>query len=259
MTDPVQSASVLPSASAPLRPWGFLASTGFGLLSVAVWMAAQILAAMAVYSWVSADPEAASGTLEGLAEHALTISVATLVAMPPAIAVLVVAARWARWPAAEYLALRWPSRVHWLIGIAVVVVLVPLGDLASYLTGRDIVPTFVVEAYRTAQASGHIPMLALALVVAAPLTEEFLFRGFLLRGYAASPLGIAGAIILTSAAWAVMHVQYEWFYIAQIFILGCVFGWLRWQSGSIILVIVLHGLVNLTALLQVAYVGARAG
>jgi hypothetical protein len=101
--------------------------------------------------------------------------------------------------------------------------------------------------------------LAVALIVAAPLMEEFLFRGFLFRGYAPSSLGIAGAILLTSAGWAAMHVQYETFYIVQIFLLGCAFGWLRWRSGSTALTVILHAMVNAAALAQVAYVVERAG
>jgi membrane protease YdiL (CAAX protease family) len=56
-----------------------------------------------------------------------------------------------------------------------------------------------------------------------------------------------------------MHVQYETFYIAQIFILGLVFGWLRWSSGSTTLTIILHAIVNSAALLQVAFIVERAG
>jgi membrane protease YdiL (CAAX protease family) len=116
----------------------------------------------------------------------------------------------------------------------------------------------VVDAYKTALESGHVLTLAFALVVIAPLMEELLFRGFLFRGYAASRLGVVGAILLTSVIWASMHIQYEIFYIVQIIVLGCVFGWIRWRSGSTLLTIILHAIVNLTALLQVAWIVARA-
>ena len=74
-----------------------------------------------------------------------------------------------------------------------------------------------------------------------------------------SLLGVVGAILVTSAGWAVMHIQYEAFYIVQIFVLGCAFGWLRWRSGSTILTIILHAMVNATALAQVAFLAERAG
>ena len=64
---------------------------------------------------------------------------------------------------------------------------------------------------------------------------------------------MAGAILIPSAIWAAMHVQYEVFFIVQIFMLGLVFGVLRWKSGSTSLTILLHAIVNLSSLLQTAY------
>ena len=239
------------SAARRCEPWGFWTTTGFGLLAVAAWAATQLLAAIAVSSWLGI------GLDDALASQGLLIAVTAIVSAPAPIAVIALAARLARCSIQDYLALYWPDRRNILIGIACLVVLLPLADLSSYLAGRDIVPLFVVHAYRTARASGHLVLLAIALIVAAPLMEEMLFRGFLLRGYAGSRFGVVGAVLLTSAAWAAMHVQYEFFYIAHIFVLGCVFGWLRWRSGSTTLTLMLHALVNLGALLQVAYIVAR--
>jgi len=243
--------------TAPCRPWGFWMSTVFGIASVIAWLACQWLALIAVFLWLGISVNSGAAELDTMATHGFTIAAVTIGSAPAAILVLMAAAKLARCSVADYLALRWPDRTHLLIGIACIAVLLPLGDLSSYLTGRDLVPPFVVDAYRTARDSGHIVTLAIALVVAAPLMEELLFRGFLFPGYAGSLLGVTGTVLLTSAAWAAMHVQYEWFYIFQIFILGCVFGWLRWRSGSTTLTLILHGLVNLTALLQVAYLVGR--
>jgi membrane protease YdiL (CAAX protease family) len=121
------------------------------------------------------------------------------------------------------------------------------------MTGRSIVPPFVMDAYRSARDSGTIWLFAIALVVAAPLAEEIVFRGFMFRGLAASRVGIAGAILIPSAIWSERHEQYETFFIVQIFILGVVFGWLRWKSGSTWLTIVLHAIINFTSLLQTIY------
>lgn len=247
-----------PIRPAPCVPWGFWASTAFGLAAVAAWFAAQLLAASVAIAWLAAGSGGSDIEVSVLAFHALTISIATIVSMPVAIAVVAFAARRAGCTVTDYLALYAPRRADLVIGIAIVAVLLPLGDLSSWLTGRDVVPPAVVDAYRTARASGTLVLLALALVIAAPLMEELLFRGFLLPGFARSPLGIGGAIAVTSAAWAVMHIQYESFYIVQIFVLGCAFGWLRWISGSTILTIILHGIVNAAALAQVAFVVERA-
>jgi membrane protease YdiL (CAAX protease family) len=246
------------TAHRPCKPWGFWATTGFGLTAIVVWFAFQMLAAVLVLAWLGIGVKATDFEVNTLASHALTISIATIVSMPAAIAVVTFAARLAGCTAVEYLALRRPARSDLMLGILAVAVLLPLGDLSSWLTGRDLVPPAVVDAYRTARASGILPLLAIALVIAAPLMEELLFRGFLFRGYVASWLGLAGTVLLTSAGWAAMHIQYELFYIVQIFVLGCALGWLRWRSGSTVLTIVLHALVNAIALAQVAWIVERA-
>jgi membrane protease YdiL (CAAX protease family) len=150
-----------------------------------------------------------------------------------------------------------PSRRDIVIGLACIVVLLPLGDLASYLTGRDIVPPFVVNAYKLARDNGTLVPLAIAFTIAAPFMEEFIFRGFLFRGFSASRVGVAGGVVIASLCWAAMHVQYELFFLVQIFLLGLVFGWLRWRSGSLVLTLGLHALINFSALIQTAIIVER--
>jgi membrane protease YdiL (CAAX protease family) len=254
---PIAAGATNPDASACV-PWGFWASTGFGILSILAWLLVQWLAAVVIFAWLGINTQSTADEIKAVASHGAMIAAATIGAMPAAVAVLALAAWLARCRTADYLALVRPARPDLLLGLTILVVLLPLGDLSSWLTGRDIVPAFVVEAYRTARASNTVVVFILALVVAAPLMEELLFRGFLLRGYAASRLGPIGAVLLTSAAWASLHVQYEVFYIVQIFILGCVFGWLRLRSGSTILTLILHGLVNLTAVAQTVFIAERA-
>lgn len=257
MTD-AANAPVAPHGSAPLCvPWGFWASTGFGILAVSAWLLVQWIAAIVMFAWLGINAQSTAEEIKAVASHGAMIAASTIGAMPAAVAVLALAARLRRCDVAYYLALHWPERRDLILGILVLAVLLPLGDFASWMTGRDIVPSFVVEAFRTARASNTLVVFILALVVAAPLMEELLFRGFLLPGYAASKLGPTGAVVVTSVAWASMHIQYETFYVVQIFILGCVFGWLRLRSGSTVLTLILHGIVNFVAILQTVYFASR--
>jgi membrane protease YdiL (CAAX protease family) len=258
MSDTPNAAGLSNPLHASCVPWGFWASTGFGILAILAWLLFQWIAAAVIFVWLGINPHSSAEEVKAVASHGAMIAAATIGAMPAAVAVLALAARLAHCRFADYLALVRPTRSDLLLGISILAVLLPLGDLTSWLTGRDIVPAFVVDAYRTARASNTVVVFILALVVAAPVMEELLFRGFLLRGYAASRLGPVGAVLLTSAAWASMHVQYEVFYVVQIFILGCVFGWLRLRSGSTTLTLILHGLVNLTAITQTVYIAERA-
>ena len=54
----------------------------------------------------------------------------------------------------------------------------------------------------------------------------------------------------TSLLWAIIHLQYDWYVIAQIFVFGLLLGWLRWASGSTILTILLHALINAEGMLE---------
>jgi membrane protease YdiL (CAAX protease family) len=52
---------------------------------------------------------------------------------------------------------------------------------------------------------------------------------------------------------ALMHAQYQWFFVGEIFALGLALGWLRARSGSTILTFALHATVNGLALLEMAF------
>src|SRR5262249_2675623 len=80
--------------------------------------------------------------------------------------------------------------------------------------------------------------------------EEAMFRGFLFRGWARSARGAFPAIVVISAIWAVIHVQYDWFGIAQIFCTGLLLGWVRWRSGSALLTLAMHGAMNAWATVE---------
>src|SRR5262249_34829832 len=118
-------------------------------------------------------------------------------------------------------------------------VLIALSDSLTVLLGRPIVPPFMQEAY---QRSGFLPLLWFALMVAAPLAEETLFRGFLFEGIFRSKLGAPGAIIVSALWWALIHVQYDWYGIATVFAAGLLLGWIRLKTGSLYPTLFLHSL-----------------
>jgi hypothetical protein len=109
----------------------------------------------------------------------------------------------------------------------------------------------MADTFTTARAAGLLPLLLFSFVFLAPLQEELLFRGFFFRGFATS-LGMWPTIFITGGVWALTHAQYQWFFVGEIFALGLVLGWLRGRSGSTILTITLHAMVNGLALLEVA-------
>jgi len=83
-----------------------------------------------------------------------------------------------------------------------------------------------------------------------PIGEEVLFRGFLFRGWHRSPGDVWLVIVATAALWALSHLQYDFYVIAQIFVVGLVLGWFRWVTGSTLLAIMLHGLINCEGMIE---------
>jgi hypothetical protein len=240
-------------AMSPCKPLGVWATLGWGAAALVAWLGTQV-ALVTGALWFGANG-AAGGP--DIAKNALVVSIVTIGAVPAALAVIALAARRGRCGVAEYLALRWPARTHVVVGLVCIAVLIPLVDLVSLLAGREVTPGFVTSLFRNARDTGTLPLLVLALAGAAPLVEEAIFRGLLLPGLAASRLGPAGAIALTSVVWAAMHLQYQPFYLIQAVALGVTFGWMRWRSGSTLLTVLLHALVNLTSLVQAGAIDWR--
>jgi uncharacterized protein len=240
----------------PCVPWGFWGTALWGAFAIAGWFAAQIGIGFGLMAWYGLGLSPSETEIEEAISLAWLVALTTSLSAPVPIAIVALAVRFARCPLGEYLAFIWPRGREFLIGSLTLAIVLPLGDLLSHLTGQRVSPEFVTGLYESARDADALPLLALAVVAAAPLAEEILFRGFLLPGFAARIGGVT-AVLMTAAAWALMHLQYELFYIWQVFVLGVAFGWLRLRSGSTLLVIVLHALVNLLALVQVGLIVER--
>lgn len=139
------------------------------------------------------------------------------------------------------------SLVGW---VAAILAFVAGYDALTWWVEREVVPTFMRDAYLTA---GHPVLLWLTLVVAAPVLEEFMFRGFLFAGLVRSPLGVAGTALVTSLIWAMLHVQYDATIITMIFVVGLLLTAARQATGSIIPCLAMHAAMNAMAMLELHY------
>ena len=93
-------------------------------------------------------------------------------------------------------------------------------------------------------------LLVLGVAFFAPILEELIFRGFLLKSLAHSFLGVYGAIVVTSLVWAIIHFQYEWIYLVLIFLIGLVLGFARFYTNSIYIPMMMHVLFNFSAAIE---------
>jgi membrane protease YdiL (CAAX protease family) len=179
------------------------------------------------------------------------VALVTLVTNPVLVALFAAIARWRTGASAsEYLGLTRFTWREFLIGFLAIAVFAGASDLFNSLIGIDIVPPFQTEVFTSVGDTGWLIALALAIVVVGPIGEEVMFRGFLFRGWVAPGLRGAVAIAVISVLWALLHVQYAWVQITQIFLIGLILGWIRWRSGSTSLTMVLHILVNLESTIE---------
>jgi membrane protease YdiL (CAAX protease family) len=231
-----------PDPAPPPAPWGLPGTIGLAL------------AAFVVYALVQGAVLALFPGLLQRGNFGLAFSTTTLASAPIGIALLLGIAGLRRGlPVADYLGLHLPTARQALAAFALLAVFTLSYDQLTRLLNRPLVPDFMLSAFRTAHG---LPLLYLAVVVAAPVFEELLFRGFLLPGLR-PVLGALGAALLSSLAFALPHLQYDLFDMSSVFVLGLLFAGVRLKTGSTLLTIALHAITNLFATLQVAWVLAH--
>lgn len=211
------------------------------------------MAVALVYGFVESitDPDFDSSVfIENLDSDGLFLSIATIVAAIVCIGLIMLFVKLRKGiTTGEYLALKPITRNHIFIVIGVFIGLLVLAGIASFFIGETEDSDFTLEVYNT---SVWPVLFGIAVVVFAPAFEETLFRGFLFTGLRQSFIGTAGAIVLTAVMWAMLHLQYEIAGMSVIFILGIVLGIVRYKTGSLWTVILIHSLWNLFAVLGAA-------
>lgn len=227
-----------------LLPWGFWATIGFSFLVIVVHMVVGIAFV------VVANIHRPDIDLDSLGSNGLFLAITTIVSMPLVILVSLLFAKLRkRLSIKEYFCLYSPGKhqyIKWILGLLVFSL---CSDGLSVLLGKPIIPEFMVHVYRTALFT---PLLWLALIIAAPLSEEVIFRGFLFKGIENSRIGGTGAILISSLGWAALHVQYDLYGIATVFVGGLLLGIARLKSQSIYVPIIMHMVWSLIAIIQTA-------
>ncbi len=233
------------------EPWGFWATVGFSFAIAAGFFAFTIPLGIVTYViLVMGDSNINSDEIAVMLEsNGLFLSASTFVTAIPVVGLCILFA-WLRKniTIGEYLGLKKVRPVEMLKWLAVLVVFVICHDCLTMAVGQEVVPEWMVKTYSSA---GFMPLLWAAIIIIAPISEEVLFRGFLFRGFAASWMGTVGAVVITSLIWAGLHGQYNLYGIAGIFVGGLLLGYARVKSGSVLVPIAMHALLNLIATVEV--------
>lgn len=121
-------------------------------------------------------------------------------------------------------------------GFLVLLVRELVGDVATVEDQLDVVGETLDRV--------EIAFFFLTTTIAAPLVEEFVFRGMVYR-YLRGRAGIPWAMVISAALFSVLHLIPTLF--APLFFLGLALAYVAQRYDSIIPAMVLHGVVNLTA------------
>ena len=241
---PLVTATLSPEPSfdaAPRRVWGVWASVGWTALATLAMLATQ--AATVIGFAVARMPANPNADLSALGSDGTLMAVATLISLPVVLGLVALLITVRGWRLRDYLAFRPASARATVLAISGLIVWMASSDGLTIALKRPLVPPFMVEAIKTAP----LWLIALAVVAAAPIVEETLFRGFFHRGLAESRLGPGMAIGITATAWAAMHLQYDLYGVATVYLMGLYLGLVRHYTASLPLTILLHALANAAA------------
>ena len=139
-----------------------------------------------------------------------------------------------------------------LLALGVILATVALGYMSDALNSLlPPMPQWLKEAMELV-TQGNFWLNFLCVSIMAPLFEEWLCRGIVLRGLLhhtrkdGTVLKPAAAIALSAAFFALIHLN-PWQALPA-FILGCLFGLVYWKTGSLKLTMLMHFTNNTVSL-----------
>jgi hypothetical protein len=230
------------AAPIPTPPLGPIATLAWGALGVLATFSYLLMGKAALWTGAS-SPLPKLADLLPLSHILLALVV-----------VLAIAA--ARRPVLAYLALTRPRpgamlRAVGLGALAFVMlgaIYAALAKLTATLGGESVqaLPATLTGAQAEFGTVALLVSLWIGMVVAAPVAEEIFYRGLLYRGLAATRLGAAGAIALTSVVFGLCHAPgFGWERVVGTSLIGVFLGVLRWRTDNTVVPIVAHASMNL--------------
>jgi len=239
--------NTVPDPNAPARPWGLLATLGLGLV---IWYTLELLQAAMGFG---IDRVLTDLRLVDPAQDTQALGFALITCVTTVLCSALIFAAAGLQDGVHprsYLGLG-PVKgrvvLHWLVVTAVIVAQT---ELVLYLVKGELIPAEWGEVYRSVRS----PLLFwFALMVATPIFEELLFRGFVFEGIRAWRLGSTGAVLITALAWTSIHNEFEPLEFGIIFIIGVLLGIARLRTGSVLVTIAMHMLYSLISIGEMAW------
>jgi membrane protease YdiL (CAAX protease family) len=161
---------------------------------------------------------------------------------------------------------RKPLRTNVLLTVVALIAAIPFISLAANVNAQLPLPDWAISADRAAtdltvgliftpdRSTMLLNMLIIALIPA--FSEELLFRGYLQRVLCSWIKNPHVAIFIAATAFSALHIQFEGF--IPRFLLGALFGYLFYWSGSLWLPVTAH-FTNNAATVYAYFYAARSG
>ena len=139
--------------------------------------------------------------------------------------------------------------LHVVLGIGLYLVSLPLAEYLAMLVPTEGIP-ILEELYKLFESGFQMifdyKIAAFIMVcILAPILEEFIFRGLILRGMLNKGINPWFAIIFSAFLFGAAHMN-PWQFLGAGFI-GAILGFIYWRTQSLLLVIFLHFLNNAIA------------
>jgi uncharacterized protein len=162
---------------------------------------------------------------------------------PAAVATVLIGRKVSRFGLAQSqgrLPLRWPrfGFVGWLIVVGAFIISMALLSKGLYWA-FNVEPAKELgliekQMIEWAKDTKFLVLVMPSIALGAPLSEEFLFRGVLFSALTNTRVGRIGAVIISSALWAAVHLPTApLINVGLIFLMGLVLGALLLRSGSL--------------------------
>jgi membrane protease YdiL (CAAX protease family) len=248
--------STQPDSATTTQRWSVGRLVGSVLLIMIIFFASQMVGVIALAILEALrDPAFDAGewvrqsSTNGAALVAASLS-STLICVP-----LVLALAGGAQSRRRFLRIHATSARTMLVWCGVLIAFVAASDLLTLALGRPVVPDVMVESFSSANPF----LLFIVLSLCAPLFEELFFRGFLFSGLEAAGARNWVPVVTTAALWSMLHLQYDFYGIASIFVMGLLLGTARRSTDSIVPCIVMHGIANAIAYVETAIRAGAAG
>lgn len=222
--------------------WTLLRTASYALVVVLVFLAAQMLAALLLVLPALGDHSAFDratweSAFKSSGPFPATSTILAALAGVPAIVMLVARREPDPWEFLRLVPVRLRTVLLWCLVFVGFIAVSRSAAAAAGLPEND----FVLDLYLS---SVHLPLLLVAVAVAAPLFEELFFRGFLLGALEASGIGAIAAAVFSALAWSLLHAQYGIHDIVTIAQMGLMLAAARLATGSLLPCIAMHMLWN---------------